>query len=370
MSEKEYSISSNSVGNQNHFYWLDSLRFIAAFMVVISHSRNDFFMMYSDLPESQHNIFGFLFTLFGRLGHESVIIFFVLSGFLVGGRGIERISNGTFRIGSYVIDRFSRIYPPLIASIIFFFITTLFVPDQEWNTWRALGNLLNLQGICCESLVTPYWSLSYEVWFYIVLGALAVCFKTKNIKYFLLSVIAISVFMLGSMSFHYLFVWFVGALAYLTRPKKINKMILVISSFGIVAGIGLWQITKDTNAFQLPFNIKNYDLAEMPLTISISLFIQQIILIEPKNKIAISIDNFFSRMAKFSYSLYLSHRIVLMWVFYYFFTKESATYSMIDLLWYMIIVLVCLVVCWGQYMVSERYTPAIKNILKKKFNCK
>lgn len=97
---------------QNHFYWLDALRFIAAFMVLFSHTRNDFFLPWGELPSEQHNPISFIFYFLGRLGHEAVIVFFVLSGFLVGGRGFERIQKGDFRIANYLIDRFSRIYPP------------------------------------------------------------------------------------------------------------------------------------------------------------------------------------------------------------------------------------------------------------------
>lgn len=97
---------------KEHYYWLDALRFIAAFMVVLSHSRNTFFPAFGDLPVEQHNVFTMAFTMFCRMGHEAVVIFFVLSGFLVGGRGIERIKTGTMNVGSYAIDRFSRITPP------------------------------------------------------------------------------------------------------------------------------------------------------------------------------------------------------------------------------------------------------------------
>lgn len=38
-------------------------------------------------------------------------MFFVLSGFLVGRRGFERIKDGSMNVGSYAIDRFARICP-------------------------------------------------------------------------------------------------------------------------------------------------------------------------------------------------------------------------------------------------------------------
>ena len=102
-------ITNNS---KHHFFWLDSLRFIAAFMVLLSHARNTFFPAFGDLPADQHNIFSMAFTLFCRMGHEAVIVFFVLSGFLVGGRGFERSKDGSMNVGSYAIDRFARITPP------------------------------------------------------------------------------------------------------------------------------------------------------------------------------------------------------------------------------------------------------------------
>lgn len=74
---------------------------------------------------------------------------------------------------SYAIDRFSRIYPPLFAAIIFYYITSVVIPGTPFSLGRALGNLLNLQGIACKSLVSPFWSLSYEVWFYVILGVFA-----------------------------------------------------------------------------------------------------------------------------------------------------------------------------------------------------
>lgn len=80
--------------------------------MLISHSRNDYFLAYGDLPHEHQGIGAFLFYTFGRLGHEAVVVFFVLSGFLVGGRGFERISKGIFDVRSYAIDRFARIIPP------------------------------------------------------------------------------------------------------------------------------------------------------------------------------------------------------------------------------------------------------------------
>ena len=208
---------------KQHFYWLDALRFIAAFMVLLSHARNTFFPAFGDLPADQQNIFSMALTMFCRMGHEAVIIFFVLSGFLVGGRGFERIKDGTMNVGGYAIDRFARITPPLLAAILFYFFTSCVIPGTPFSWTTAIGNLFSLQGVFCESLVSPFWSLSYEVWFYIILGALAVLLKVKKDSKIILGMIvfvsATSVFVLG-LKMHYLLIWMMGAVAYLARPKK------------------------------------------------------------------------------------------------------------------------------------------------------
>jgi len=212
--------------NKSHFYWLDALRFIAAFMVLLSHARNSFFPAFGDLPAEQQNIFSMAFTMFCRMGHEAVIVFFVLSGFLVGGRGFERIQDGSMNVSSYAIDRFARICPPLLAAILFYYITSLVIPETPYSWSTAIGNLFSLQGICCKSLVSPFWSLSYEVWFYIILGALAVLLKAKKDNKIILGLIVFvavtSVFVLG-LKMHYLLIWMMGAVAYLARPVNKNK---------------------------------------------------------------------------------------------------------------------------------------------------
>ena len=114
-------------------------------------------------------------------------------------------------------------FAPLLAAIIFYYITSLVISGTPFSWATAIGNLFSMQGICCKSLVSPFWSLSYEVWFYIILGALAVLLMAnkdwKIILGLIVSVAATSVFVLG-LKMHYLLIWMMGAVAYLSRPKK------------------------------------------------------------------------------------------------------------------------------------------------------
>ena len=63
---------------KNHYPWLDAMRLIASAVVLLAHSRNDFFLSWYALPDSLRNVFTFLLYAVGRMGHEAVVVFFVL----------------------------------------------------------------------------------------------------------------------------------------------------------------------------------------------------------------------------------------------------------------------------------------------------
>jgi len=52
-----------------------------------------------------------LFYLVTGIHHEGVIIFFVISGFLIGGRAWGQIESGEFSWTRYFVERFTRIGP-------------------------------------------------------------------------------------------------------------------------------------------------------------------------------------------------------------------------------------------------------------------
>ena len=355
--------------SNQHFYWLDAPRFVAAFMVLLSHARNTFFPAFGDLPADQQNIFSMALTMFCRMGHEAVIIFFVLSGFLVGGRGFERIQNGTMNVNSYAIDRFSRIYPPLFAAIIFYYITSVVIPGTPFSLGRALGNLLNLQGIACKSLVSPFWSLSYEVWFYVILGVFAHILLTSRDRTklvgFILLVAATSVFVLG-LKMRYLLIWIMGAVSYIVRPQSKNKFVLIASLACFLASVLYYQFSKDTRSLEMAIEGSNKEFLEVLMALMAGLFIQQVILFEPRKKYAIAVEKRVGNMAKFSYTLYLSHRIVFLWIISYMWPKDTCQFTTKGILIFITILVVSLISCWGLYYVSERYSPVVKKKLKSK----
>ncbi|MDB9738454.1 acyltransferase family protein, partial [Gammaproteobacteria bacterium] len=98
--------------------FLDMSRWMAAAIVFISHLRNPLFLGYGDVLAQDKNILvqGWYFVT--GWFPEGVIVFFVLSGLLVGGSGVAKVQNKAFTLKNYSIDRFSRLYVALVPALI------------------------------------------------------------------------------------------------------------------------------------------------------------------------------------------------------------------------------------------------------------
>ena len=351
---------NTDIKSSARYPWLDAIRFIAAFFVLVGHTRNDFFMTYGTLPSEQQGILSFLFYSLGRLGHEAVIAFFVISGFLVGGRGFDRILKGTFDRTSYTIDRTVRIGIPLVAAIVFCCITYKII-GKEYSYWTVLGNLFSLQGIFCGNLISPFWSLAVEVWFYIMLFGISLLVE-KNLSGLIVTFVCFLVFVkLGP---YYLLLWMMGAFAYLCKPAGGGKRWILYTSFiGVCISCALSLMGTDSGAVILPFK-PNRELMGLCMSFFMCLFIQQVILVQPKNQFAKKINAGFSNLADFSYTLYLTHRVTLLLIFKYLYEENTAAFDGQGLLRFAIILGICLVVSWLIYLLSEKHTSRVKLLIK------
>jgi peptidoglycan/LPS O-acetylase OafA/YrhL len=151
------------------FLFLDGLRGIAAMMVVLFHLHDNL------RPAVQSWFPPALSTLFlnGNLG---VDIFFVLSGFVIA----HSVSNGERSwnfLGRFGLRRSIRLDPPLWTTILIEIVLIrislamfpdLGTPSPHWQ--QILANVTYTQGFFgIPDIVLVFWSLTYEVQFYIVL---------------------------------------------------------------------------------------------------------------------------------------------------------------------------------------------------------
>ncbi|MHB8209551.1 acyltransferase family protein, partial [Mucilaginibacter sp.] len=145
---------------------LEAVRGFAAVYIVLNHS----------LPVPLM-IGGKDFSILFRFGQEAVILFFLLSGFVIQ-CAFTLSADKSFK--TFFSKRFLRIYIPLICV----FITNYSLDALQSGAFLPIdfhslaGNLLMLQNssfflkpyVTVGSFLgnTPLWSLSYEWWFYMV----------------------------------------------------------------------------------------------------------------------------------------------------------------------------------------------------------
>ena len=174
--------NQNSAAARNYLWQLEALRGFAAFYVLLHHVSSSYLGW-------KHTVWGFPF----RFGQEGVLVFFLLSGFVIyHAHGPHRRQGNDF--ASYLVKRGRRIYPIFGLSLL------LAYGIQCWNAQALIpvnlgalaGNLGMLQDhpekpgnwILPFADNMPLWSLSYEWWFYLMFFPINRWVPAARQKYF------------------------------------------------------------------------------------------------------------------------------------------------------------------------------------------
>ncbi|VAW98538.1 Acyltransferase 3 [hydrothermal vent metagenome] len=213
--------------------YLDLVRFVAAVFVVFTHLRHEKFS--GDLLN------------YGSTGNEAVMIFFVLSGFVVA-YAVDTKDN-TLR--DFMLSRLARLYsvalPALILTVLLDQTGRLIdasVYDYEyyradWPIIRFVANLFFSTEFWFVSIRPfsngPFWSLGYEFWYYMIFGV-AVFLKGRT----RIILIAVMCIVLGPKILLLLPVWLLGVGMYhltLHRdvPKALGWFLFIMSFVAILA---------------------------------------------------------------------------------------------------------------------------------------
>ncbi len=170
-------------GKRAHLKALDALRGVCAFLVVLGHSRN-LFHLAENSPKGGvgWEEIALVPTAFAK---ESVGVFFVLSGFLVGGQILILFQSNRFSWVEFLTKRLARLWVVLIPGLT---LTAVADPVAKWLNASAYGIFVNgrgsgvVTGICNVLFLNPQlcsnfgsndslWSVSNEFWFYILFSA-------------------------------------------------------------------------------------------------------------------------------------------------------------------------------------------------------
>lgn len=297
---------------------LEALRGFASLYIVLHHSITIFF-----LP----NIFTYHIFKFGQ---EAVIIFFLMSGFVI----TMSMHKNDYSFREYLLHRFIRIYPIFIISILLSGIIYFSIyPHVAFDLSQLISNIFMLQdkpelkpGTFSSPIFhnEPLWSLSYEWWFYIIFYFHFLFFLKNKHEYNLSLFSALALSLIGILTYKihynqvsifliYYFLWFSGGYLYLILQQKNSlKKNLIKLGFSYILIIFIYWVLFIMNE-QISHYV-DHPFLELRHYISAAFFLFLSLIVSkflfPKIKqyfLYIRIRNFFAFFGPISFALYVFH---------------------------------------------------------------
>jgi peptidoglycan/LPS O-acetylase OafA/YrhL len=307
--------------NERFSVYMHQVRWIAALAVVIGHIRTLMFVNYNAVEHKTILVRAFYFLT--GFGHQAVMVFFVLSGFLVGGKVVSRIKQDSFNSVNYLINRISRLYIVLIFALMtgyaldtigsnYFNQTGVYSGSHEFDFGsmreappkdRLGADILLSNLFMCQTILTPtlgsngpLWSLANEFWYYLLFPPLFLLLfgkGTKRTKFILLMVSFLLAIFLPVHILDYFLVWLIGV--GITLAKKVSPKFTV-------PAIGVFLAILAALRFVLISNFWS------DLLIGVAFGITMISFMGNSAPVArLKIKKFHEKMSGFSYSLYALH---------------------------------------------------------------
>ena len=362
---------------------LDMIRGLAALAVLYGHAR--VLLIHSVSDDIYISPISRIFYLLSGYGHSAVIIFFVLSGYLVGGSVVRATASGRWSWADYLLARGVRLYLVLVPALL---LTTCWdrialkaVSDRLGNEDTAiaiitspqvaahsglatfLGNLAFLQTIVVPTYGSnsALWSLSNEAWYYLIFPPLWMAGNSDQTPRRRIAYAAAGLTMLffvGPRIFALFPVWLLGVGLFLL-PRL--RMMAYRSSVGIAAiplmiVLGLITIGKLPNGY-----LANYCVA-----FSFSLFMLAIL-----HRSSPRSQGLYPRsaaiLANCSYTLYLTHLPILIclrsfWTYERPWLPDLTHWGMVCL-----VCLGCLVFAFLLALLTEAKTDRVRRFLALQF---
>jgi peptidoglycan/LPS O-acetylase OafA/YrhL len=317
-----------SVGSLSSVH-LDLVRGLAAVAVFAGHLRGIFLVDFQQIK--QPGLFLKLLYLVTGFGHQAVMIFFVLSGFFITS-SISR-SWSRWSWSCYLTDRLVRLYlvllPGLFLTVLWDWLGRTFGAREVYeggfpgtvmaysaidrcDTATFVANAAFLQTVVAPPFGTngPLWSIANEFWYYMLFPAIALAFA-GNCSLWIRGLYAISIvgilFFLGPQIGIYFLVWLMGAavrfIPPLFRPESQVRVIAVVATALATLLILLFSRLKP--------GLLNYDFS-VALAFAAWMYCT---LHNQQRASANWYSAFSTRLAGFSFSLYVLHFPVLMAIY-------------------------------------------------------
>lgn len=215
---------TNLQQDYHHSILISVLRGLAAIQVAAAHLRAQFYPGLRGLedPSLAYQLLAF----FTGFAHQAVVVFFLLSGWLVGGGLLNKMGERG-AIAAYAIDRFTRLWLVLIPAFLLTLLIGIlthevnpaqfdFAHDNKYSAVSFAGNLFGLQDMAVGRYGGNFalWSLANEFWYYVLfpLCVLGFACRTMPRRLAALAAAILVCCLLTSDLVRYFSIWLLGAL--------------------------------------------------------------------------------------------------------------------------------------------------------------
>lgn len=374
--------------HDERFLWLDLVRGLSALAVVAGHLRAAIFVDYS--PSDTTTFSDKLFYAVTALGHEAVMVFFVLSGFFVGGSILRR--GQCFRWPEYALARLTRLWVVLIPALLF----TAFVdyligassPEvlagsyyRQWSsgpsseaaysliTSTFVANVFFLQTIVAPvyGSNSPLWSLANEFWYYALFPMFVyalncttpMAVRPLSARLFF-GTLAAGIFLLMPPGIQKgFFVWLMGVAVYYfsARQQESTFKAVILGCILFLLSVAL----SKTAALQPRLG----DYSDLIVGFGFSFLCFGMAFLRPPAIFSGHLVRLARGLSEISYSLYLSHFPVVLLIAATFYGAEQLTPGGMSyghfFAWLMLLILVAL----GFWWLFEKRTEVVRKLLSK-----
>jgi peptidoglycan/LPS O-acetylase OafA/YrhL len=369
---------------KNRLVHLDFLRGLAALLVVSEHLRAFFFVTFPELQSP--GILAKAFYLVTGLGHQSVMIFFVLSGYLVGGSVLTALEKGKWSWKSYLLRRMSRLWvvliPALVLTLLWDKIGYAHAPagyegayraiyntgptptgPAEWSLPLFFGNMGFLQTISipCFGTNSPLWSLANEFWYYLLLPLLLTVFLPGRLLVRVPSLLAamLLILLLPSTVLFGGVIWLSGvAVFFLIRKASVRPIV----THPLWLGLGLLLTVGMLLATRLGTMGWGGDLA---LGLACAVLVAGLACTSSANSLY---EKMSAGMSDISYTLYLVHFPLMAFIFFVFFHGQQIVPNSVTSLCFVGLLTVTLAYSIGIWWLFERNTDEVRVFVESRID--
>jgi peptidoglycan/LPS O-acetylase OafA/YrhL len=361
---------------------IDMFRGLAAIGVMVGHARSFAILDYSITEADALWIQAFYFIT--GLGHQCVIGFFALSGFLVGGPALRHILDGNWVWPRYMVRRLTRLWMVLIPALLLtlgldtagtimggragyegaFYDLIHSGPKSsspaDLSITTLAGNALFLQTILVPTFGSngPLWSLANEFWYYIIFPFLLVGLiaRSWSLTRAVMGVVGIilAVLLPGDMVLLGL-IWIAGALAhyslrFIDRPAT-QYALLMGFALALLLVVGATVLDK----------IRPGLASDLVLGGAFACILPTLTLLP---NLGVIYSRVARNLANISYTLYATHFPVLAFIWFVVLAPHKWAIGSTAAIVMGSLIVTTLAVAAGMWWLFERNTDRIRNVVE------